>query len=304
VLVAFLIILLFSGISPGWAQEPGPRSGAVVWFKGLAVNVFWVQEVHKGLYSGSNKIGDPRTFRQHRFPIQVGYSPYPDLQLFASWPYKLNTLNYHDGSGRPTERTAGVGDLLLLARYRVYRRDIQSGTNQISISFGPEIPIGSAQLKDGNGTFYSPSLQPGSGSWNWLASVSGAFPRGRVEKGASLVAKWFGENDDGIRRSPWVEFHGGWHYRIVQKKYPGPQFAIGGGLNYISFGSAYQNGDRLRNSGGQRLSLVLPDGHWVPFVWLMLHYELDWPIWQNVNGEQLGEKGPLVVFWVHFQHAF
>ena len=109
---------------------------------------------------------------------------------------------------------------------------------------------------------------------------------------------------DGLRRSPWVELNGGAIYRLVQKKYPGPQFSMGGGLNYVVSGYAYKDGVQQLDSGGQRLSLMLPGGFWTPFPWLIVQYRVFWPIWQKVNGQQLGPKGPLVALWVNWAHAF
>lgn len=288
------------------AQEPGPRSGAVIWVKGFAMNFFWVREAHEGLLSASNHIEDPlgRRLVQQRWPIQAAYSPFLNFQLFASLPVKQMTKSWDEGQGRLTQRTRGVGDLLLLARYRIWRKDVQGGTNQVTVSFGPEIPIGQDDLRDADGRLYEPALQPGSGSWNWLGAVAAAYPRGRIENGTSMVFKIFTENDQGLRRSNWVEFHHATHYRVIQKKYPGIQLAIGGGLNYQHLWRAELNGQPLPNSGGDRLSLVLPDGHFVPFVWLMLHYEIQWTLWQKANGQQLREQSPFLAFWVHWQYAF
>ncbi len=303
---ALLFALLISVAGIGQAQNPGPRSGAVIWLKGMSVRVFWVQQVREGLYSGTSSIDDPANQRlvQHRFPIQFAYSPYPDFQLFASLPLKYTARSILEDGVNRTQDTFGRGDLLLLARYRVYRKDYRGGTTQFTISIGPEIPVGATQIKDGSGSRYAPALQPGTGSWNWLAAVGGAFPKRRVGRGASVLAKWYGENGDGLRRSPWVELNAGANYRLIQKKYPGPMFVIGGGLNYIVSGAAYRNGERLPNSGGQRLSLVAPGGFWQPFVWLGLQYRVFWPIFQDLNGEQLGVKGPVLALWLHWQHAF
>ncbi|MBN4081112.1 hypothetical protein JYT44_01975 [Caldithrix abyssi] len=301
-----LTALFFLLIAMGQAQNPGPRSGAVIWYKGMSVGVFWVQQAQEGLYSGTSSVDDPadQSFVRHQFPLHIAYSPYPNVQLFASLPLKYSSRSLLQEGAKQSDQTFGQGDLLLLARYRVYRKDMRGGTNQISVSFGPEIPLGAAQIKDDKGILYPPALQPGTGSWNWLAAVGGAFPRGRWGKGASIMVKWFGENQEGLRRSPWVELNSGALYRVLQKKYPGPQLAIGGGLNYIVSGRAYKNGERLENSGGQRLSLMLPGGFWTPYPWLIVQYRVFWPIWHNVNGKQLGQKGPLVALWVNWAHAF
>jgi hypothetical protein len=58
----------------------------------------------------------------------------------------------------------GVGDAMVLLKYRFYRQDSERGTTQASVTFGPKLPTGRTDLNDMSGNRLPASLQPGSGS--------------------------------------------------------------------------------------------------------------------------------------------
>src|SRR5207244_9106140 len=73
------------------------------------------------------------------------------------------TTTRFDITGKPVGET-GLGDSLVLAKYRFYRRDSPRGTTQASATFGPKLPTGRTNLADASGGLLPASLQPGSGS--------------------------------------------------------------------------------------------------------------------------------------------
>ena len=72
--------------------------------------------------------------------------------------------NHFDMVGTPVVGGTGLGDSLVLVKYRFYRRDSERGTTQASITFGPKIPTGWTNLANQSGGLLPASLQPGSGS--------------------------------------------------------------------------------------------------------------------------------------------
>lgn len=72
--------------------------------------------------------------------------------------------NRFDATNKRTVGGTGLGDSMVLVKYRFYRRDSERGTTQASVTFGTKIPTGRTHLDDGNGNLLSASLQPGSGS--------------------------------------------------------------------------------------------------------------------------------------------
>jgi hypothetical protein len=83
--------------------------------------------------------------------------------------------NHFGGAGKPTVGGTGLGDTLVLVKYRFYRRDSQRGTTQVSVTFGPKIPTGRTNLSDGNGSVLPASLQAGSGSTDFFLGVNWTY---------------------------------------------------------------------------------------------------------------------------------
>jgi hypothetical protein len=83
--------------------------------------------------------------------------------------------NHFGGAGEPTVGGTGLGDTLVLVKYRFYRRDSQRGTTQASVTFGPKIPTGRTNLSDGNGSVLPASLQAGSGSTDFFLAANWTY---------------------------------------------------------------------------------------------------------------------------------
>ncbi len=54
--------------------------------------------------------------------------------------------NHFDRPGASTVGGTGLGDAMVLVKYRFYRRDSQRGTTQASVTFGPKLPTGRTDL--------------------------------------------------------------------------------------------------------------------------------------------------------------
>ncbi len=83
--------------------------------------------------------------------------------------------NHFDGAGAPAVGGTGLGDAMVLVKYRFYRRDSQRGTTQASVTFGPKIPTGRTNLTDGTGTLLPATLQPGSGSTDFFVAANWTY---------------------------------------------------------------------------------------------------------------------------------
>ncbi|MGC2764185.1 MAG: hypothetical protein WB607_01660 [Candidatus Acidiferrum sp.] len=69
----------------------------------------------------------------------------------------------------------GIGDAMLLVKYRFYRQDSERGTTQASVTFGPKLPTGRTDLNDVNGNRLPASLQPGSGSTDFFLAANWTY---------------------------------------------------------------------------------------------------------------------------------
>ena len=83
--------------------------------------------------------------------------------------------NHFQTLGTPTLGGTGLGDAMVLGKYRFYRRDSQRGTTQASVTLGPKIPTGRADLADHNGILLPASLQPGSGSTDLFLAANWTY---------------------------------------------------------------------------------------------------------------------------------
>jgi len=104
------------------------------------------------------------TFSQES-DVNFTWGFYPDFDLTVLLPVITNRFEM---PGTPTVSGSGLGDGLLLVKYRFYRRDSPRGTTQASITLGPKLPTGRTDLIDASGSRLPAALQPGSGSTDWF----------------------------------------------------------------------------------------------------------------------------------------
>ncbi len=69
----------------------------------------------------------------------------------------------------------GLGDAMVLVKYRFYRRDSPRGTTQASVTVGPKLPTGLTHLNQANGDRLPATLQPGSGSTDLFLSANWTY---------------------------------------------------------------------------------------------------------------------------------
>ena len=86
--------------------------------------------------------------------------------------------NHFESTNGPAVGGTGLGDAMVLIKYRFYRRDSERGTTQASAAFGPKFPTGRTDLTNvanGNGNLLPPSLQPGSGSTDFFLAANWTY---------------------------------------------------------------------------------------------------------------------------------
>lgn len=83
--------------------------------------------------------------------------------------------NHFTAPMQPSARGTGLGDAMVLVKYRFYRRDSERGTTQASVTFGPKLPTGRTDLAAENGSLLPASLQPGSGSTDFFIAANWTY---------------------------------------------------------------------------------------------------------------------------------
>ena len=123
--------------------------------------------------SASN--GIPSTARptfSHQGDLDFTWGFYRDFDLMVLVPIVTNDFQTLHS---PTVGGTGLGDLMILVKYRFYRRDSSRGTTQASFTLGPKLPTGRTDLRSENGTLLPATLQPGSGSTDFVAAANWTY---------------------------------------------------------------------------------------------------------------------------------
>jgi len=119
--------------------------------------------------------GVPTTARptfSHEADFNFTWGFYHDFDLTILVPV---VTNHFDVAGTPAVGGTGLGDAMVLAKYRFYRGDSPRGTTQASVTFGPKLPTGRTDLDDENGIRLPSSLQPGSGSTDLFLAANATY---------------------------------------------------------------------------------------------------------------------------------
>lgn len=149
--------------------------------------------VLKTLQTGTEKLDDDTRKRTtYTTMMQVGYSFNKKFALEALLPYvRQERLITPIGQRENFEATNGIGDVVLLTKYRFYK-NYQAGV-------GLKFPTGSSTKNNSLGLPLNADLQPGSGAWDVIFWASGSESlKIRHSATLSLVATYraTGENKD------------------------------------------------------------------------------------------------------------
>jgi hypothetical protein len=157
----FTLVLLFCA-STVKGQGPAPETAPPL-FPGGGLISYNSIFTTRGLMSGISG-GIPATARpsfSHEADLNFTWGFYRDFDLTVLVPIVTNRFGV---PGTPAVGGTGLGDAMVLAKYRFYRRDSPRGTTQASVTFGPKLPTGRTNLTGEDGARLPSSLQPGSGS--------------------------------------------------------------------------------------------------------------------------------------------
>jgi hypothetical protein len=143
-------------------QGPAPETAPPLFPGGglLSYNsIFTTRGLMPGMSGGIPVTARPTFAHEADFNFTWGF--YHDFDLTVLLPIVTN--HFDMASARAVAGT-GLGDAMVLVKYRFYRRDSPRGATQASVTFGPKIPTGRTNLTDGDAHLLPASLQPGSGS--------------------------------------------------------------------------------------------------------------------------------------------
>ena len=170
--VSLASLLLLCG-SAARGQGPAPETAPPLFPGGGLISynsIFTTRGLMPGTSGGIPVTARPTFSHEADFNFTWGFYRNFDLTVLAPI-----VTNHFDMSGTPSAGGTGLGDAMLLVKYRFYRRDSQRGTTQASATIGPKIPSGRTNLTDTNGKRLPAGLQPGSGSTDLFLAANWTY---------------------------------------------------------------------------------------------------------------------------------
>jgi hypothetical protein len=170
---ASLCFVVLICVSQTRAQGPAPETAPPL-FPGGGLISYNSIFTTRGLMpqSAANIPATARATFSHEGDFNFTWGFYRNFDLTILVPI---VTNHFGMAGSPTIGGTGLGDAMLLVKYRFYRRDSQRGTTQASVTVGSKIPTGRTDLADSTGSLLPASLQPGSGSTDFFLGANWTY---------------------------------------------------------------------------------------------------------------------------------
>lgn len=246
--------------------------------------------VLKTLKTGSETLDDDsRTRRTHSTIAEVGYSFTDRFSVdgFFSWVRQERIIEQF--GNRNETNTNGVGDAVLLAKYRLWGNENQRSA--FSTGLGVKFPLGATNRTGQAGLPVIADLQPGSGAWDgifWNQFTTNFGSRPTTAFSALTVFSRKGKNE---------EYLGSQVYQFGDELQVAAIFSdrvlLGSAIIDPSFEVRYrkawedtQNDVTLPSTGGQWV-FISPALSWWPNPDWSVNTSVTLPVFSEVEGTQL-----------------
>jgi len=194
----------------------------------------------------------PTFSHEGSFNFTWGFHPNFDLTILIPV-----ISNHFEIPNAITVGGTGIGDIVVLVKYRFYRRDSQRGTTQASVTLGPKIPTGRTTLRDANGILLPATLQHGSGSTDFSVAANwtytGLFNLKRLVADEDLHSLLRTEGTQQTRIGSNIESRFWLSYRPYESKNVAREWFIGPVLTWQHYGYDHIAGVRQSGSVGDML---------------------------------------------------
>jgi hypothetical protein len=243
-------------VSTSYGQGAAPETAPPLFPGGglISYNSFFTT---RGLASQTSSV--PSTARAtfaHEGDFTFTWGFHRNLDLTILVPV---VTNHFEVPSAPTVGGTGLGDTVLLVKYRFYRSDSQRGTTQASITVGPKIPTGRTNLRESNGILLPASLQPGSGSTDLFAGVNwtytGLFNIRRLVVDEDFHSLVRSEGTQATRLGNDIESRFWLSYRPYESKNVAREWFVGPALTWLHSEDDRIAGITQNGSGGDVLQL-------------------------------------------------
>jgi hypothetical protein len=251
VALPFLFLFCASAVR---AQGPAPETAPPLFPGGGLISynsIFTTRSLMPGISGGIPVTAFPTFSHEADFNFTWGF--YRNFDFTVLVPV---VTNHFDGIA-PAVGGTGLGDAMVLVKYRFYRRDSQRGTTQASVTLGPKIPTGQTGLTDTSGKRLPAGLQPGSGSTdlflaaNW--TYTGLFNFKRLVADEDFHSQIRSRGTQATRLGSGIESRFWLSYRPYESKNVAREWFLGPVLTWLHSQDDRVGGVTQSGSGGDVL---------------------------------------------------
>jgi hypothetical protein len=262
-------------------QGPAPETAPPLFPGGAFVSyksIFTTRGLRPGIPGAIPATARPTFSRQGIFNFTWGF--YKDFDVTVLVPVITNRF---DVASQPKAEGTGIGDAMLLLKYRFLRADSARGTTQASVTVGPKLPSGRTDLTDASGHRLPAGLQPGSGSADVFLGANftytGLFNVKRLVADEDFHTIVRSEGIEKTRLGSDLESRFWLSYRPYESTNGAREWFIGPTLTYLHFQNDRLAGVMQTGSGGDVLLTgittyvgVRPGMHlWLDLGWDVAH---------------------------------
>lgn len=278
-----VILVLFSYLPSVQAQGPAPETAAPLFPGGalISYNSVFTTRGATAIAPQIRPTVQPTFEHEGDFTFTWGF--FRDFDLTVNMPIITNRFRFAAPPYSPTAGGSGLGDSMILVKYRFLRKDSQRGTKQASVTFGPKIPLGRTDVTGLTGNLLPATLQPGSGSTDFFIggylTYTGLFNIRRLVADEAFTTLFTSQGTQSTRLGDNVESRFWLSYRPIESQNVGREWFIGPDLMWL-----HSQDDRIaaavqKGSGGDALLAgvttyigVKPGMHiWLATDWDVVH---------------------------------
>jgi len=139
VCVRLVPLLSVAFVSTARGQGPAPETAPPLFPGGGLISYNSIFTTRTVLPQSSSISATARPTFAHEGDFNFTWGFYRNFDLTILLPV---ITNHFETVGAPIVGGTGLGDSMVLVKYRFYRRDSQRGTTQASLTVGPKIPTG------------------------------------------------------------------------------------------------------------------------------------------------------------------
>ncbi len=239
----------------------------------------------------TSKRDDPTTQDRNNWvlamPPTLVYGFTESLAGIIKIPYLHKELRSTSGGSRIVRQDAGIGDITVLGKGRIYTRDYLGATSRLSLLGGLELPTGESGDADARGKL-SRTLQLGSGSWDPIVGATYTWQSLDDEWDVNLTYQ-FNTTANKFEFGDVLKHTVAYQRRILPRRLPErgeyTQVNVVFEANAIWAQKNRSGGSLVDNSGGY--TLFLSPGLQVASKYAVAEVSVQLPALQTLNGNQV-----------------